>query len=229
MAQPARSIRGHSCAHPAAAIPAQAPPNRRSGPLAPPDTLRIPFGHPADWFTGAWPSPPNCPHASHWMLGVRCWMLDVLEREIRAPSGDESEHFRSATTRPRVPPLPWGECQGEGERALLQPHQPPSPTPSTCSTGEHQPLGNLPLPLTPNFSWVCGGRRGDGTASAVSPSRMLARIHAGTGHRGHRKPLKRLGRSGGARCTQLKLGANLMVRKRELSGLIPPNAKLTGA
>jgi len=30
---------------------------------------------------------------------------------------------------------------------------------------------------------------------------------------------------GGASCTQLKLGANLMVRKREVSGLIPPNDK----
>ena len=34
----------------------------------------------------------------------------------------------------------------------------PSPKPSTCSTGKHRPLGNLHLPLTPNFSWVCGGR-----------------------------------------------------------------------
>ena len=80
----------------------------------------------------------------------------------------------------------------------------------------------LTMRLTPNFSWVCGGRRADGTASAVSPSRVLARIRAGTGRRGHRKPLKRLGRSEGAPCTQLKLGVNLMVRKREVSGLISP-------
>jgi hypothetical protein len=30
--------------------PAQAPPNRRNGPLTPPDTLRIPFGYPSDTF-----------------------------------------------------------------------------------------------------------------------------------------------------------------------------------
>ena len=83
------------------------------------------------------------------------------------------------------------------------------------------------LSLTPNFSWVCGGRRADGTASAVSPSRGFARIHAGAGRRGHRKPLKRLGRNGRAPCTRLKLGANLMERKREISGLIPPNDQLT--
>ena len=38
-----------------------------------------------------------------------------------------------------------------------------------------------------NFSWVCAGRRGDGTALAVSPSRVLARIHADAGRRGQRK------------------------------------------
>ncbi len=52
---------------------------------------------------------------------------------------------------------------------------------------------------------------------------MLARIHADANRSSHRKPLKRLGRSAGAPCTQLKLAANLMVRKREVSGLIPPN------
>ena len=97
----------------------------------------------------------------------------------------------------------------------------------SCSTGKHRPLGNPCLSLTPNFSWVCGGRRADGTASAVSPSRGFARIHAGAGRRGHRKPLKRLGRNGRAPCTRLKLGANLMERKREISGLIPPNDQLT--
>ena len=127
LARPARPIRRHSLPHLASAIPAQAPPNRRSGPLAwclriayplatiasqsgrgqphsrtlrdvrhvgarasvlecgcplplsppqevivivrhytnpsgyPPDTLRMPFGHPTDRLTGAWPSPPNCP------------------------------------------------------------------------------------------------------------------------------------------------------------------------
>jgi hypothetical protein len=25
-----------------------------------PDALRMPFGHPADWVTGAWPLPLNC-------------------------------------------------------------------------------------------------------------------------------------------------------------------------
>ena len=76
-----------------------------------------------------------------------------------------------------------------------------------------------------NFSWVCAGRRGDGTALAVSPSRVLSRIYADADRSGHRKPLKWLGRSAGAPCTQLKLAANLMVRKREVSGLIPPNDK----
>jgi len=40
---------------------------------------------------------------------------------------------------------------------------------------------------------------------------VLARIHADANRSGHRKPLKRLGRSAEAPFTQLKLGANLMV------------------
>ena len=36
-----------------------------------------------------------------------------------------------------------------------------------------------------------------------------------------------IGPHGGAPCTRLKLGANLMVRKREVSGLISPNDQLT--
>ena len=66
----------------------------------------MPCGRPADWLTGAWPSPPDCPHASHWMLGVRCWMLDVsrVRGEGDSPrSGDELEHFRYATTGETTP------------------------------------------------------------------------------------------------------------------------------
>ena len=71
LARPAQSIRRHFPPHSASAIPAQAPPNRRNGPLARPDTLRIPFGRPADWLTGARPSPPNCPLSLGERVGVR--------------------------------------------------------------------------------------------------------------------------------------------------------------
>jgi len=57
--------------------------------------------------------------------------LSPEEREFRIPSSDATEHFRCAIICARVLPLPWGESRGEGEWALLQPHQP-----APCRNGQ---------------------------------------------------------------------------------------------
>ena len=129
----------------------------------PSDTLRIPFGRPAEWLTGARPSPLNCPRPiiGCWAFDVGCWMFRSPAKPLPEPPNATS-------------PLALSEGYPLDLPAFRLP---------TCSTGKHRPLGNLHLPLTPNFSWVCGGRRGDGTASAVSPSRLLARIRGHIWHR----------------------------------------------
>jgi hypothetical protein len=106
LARPARSIRRHSPPHPASAIPAQAPPNRRNGPLSPPDTLRIPFGYPSD----ALRMPFGCPAESR----ARTWLSPPWHRP-------GNRLLATVIVRQRLEPLPNRQAPPKGRTSPRAP------------------------------------------------------------------------------------------------------------
>ena len=158
----------------------------------PPDTLRIPFGRPAERLTSAWPPPPNCPIPviGCWAFDVGCWMF-----RGNGPYSNLTSQTLAGTVN-----LLHGKASAAWE----------------------------PLPLI-NTQLQLGVWRAERRWNRFSGfSFPRARAHSrGCWPPWSHETVETIGPHGGAPCTRLKLGANLMVRKREVSGLISPNDQLT--
>jgi hypothetical protein len=89
----------------------------------PPDTLRMPSGRHTDWLTGAWPLPPNRPHASQQLLampeaGKGKWLKAIKAACVRRASNSAR---RSCAARANAPSTPRPPSTGPGlKRSPIQ-------------------------------------------------------------------------------------------------------------
>ena len=141
------------------------------------------------------------------MLGVRCWMLDVS-----VPSQTLAGTAKRYESSGIVGGLPSGPTRFPAANLLHG---------KASAAWEPAPPINAQLQLG-----VWRAERRWNRFSGFSFPR--ARAHSrGCWPPWSQETVETIGPHGGAPCTRLKLGANLMVRKREVSGLISPNDQLT--